>query len=602
VAPTSQRMGVVKLDYGRIDITEYAVGGTYGTLAAPSGDIIPAGFFQSNPVTYYPSQFSYEDDTYVEADNYANLVEIVNVTNGLTDDRYGETDSLYEFISTGKIRPLTEAEVSGNTAITVDVWGGDCFVSLHSFKVTDNYFGVANNEKYATTTQNETEVFTRWGVNFDTTATSTTPLSWPVPFKTCSTVLSVVLESEYNGATTSKAPLDYVNSTNGFKIPFSTEKGIWKIPFSYGYNINYNTANIEKIFLPPYAGQLNLEELKARVVYSDQKVYQTGVTGFDRIRVSNILDLDETYGGITKLALAGDDMIAIQERGTAYLPVDSSQTETTDGTTLSIRSSEVVGLPTYISRRYGSQHLKSVLQADRTIFFLDNINQLAVRFADKGLELISEKGAVNQFNNWLSSSITSNKLVTCYDFVRKQAWFISPSNCEIWDDRLGVWVGEYDFPTLPLPLHVINANYGGENHLVVLSTLSGGDLLAHEMYEGDYSVLLGTTVTPSVTFAVNDKYETVKTFDNFVVYATNKLDTITITAEKEAGVTGNTVSGIDIDKDRREGNYRVQVPYDVDRARIRGVRADVTAYWKTSNIKAVLSAIVTKFRISKMMI
>lgn len=598
--PTAQRMGVVKLQTPRsVDPVEEAENGVYANLVAPSGDQIPAGFF-AGIVSYHENQFDFNNG-YNESTQYANLVEIVNVTNGLSDDRYGSIDDLHDFISTGTVRILTDAEVSGNTPITVDVFGGDCFVSLHSFKITDSYFGVANNAKFeAGASESETTIFNKWKYTFDTY--HNTPMSYPSPYKTCSTVLSVVLESEYNGATTSKSPLGYTNSTNSFKIPYSTDKGTWKIPFSYGYNKNYNIANIEKVFLPPYDGQINVENLKARIVYSDQKVYQTGVSGFDRIRVSNTLDLDETYGGITKLALAGDDMIAIQDRATSYLPVDSATTETTDGTTLSIRSSEVIGLPIYLSRRYGSQHLKSVVQADRTVFFVDNLNQLAARIADRGLELISEKGAINQFNTWLSTIKDPDKLVTCYDFVRKQAWFLGVDRCEVWDDRLGVWVGEYDFPTLPHPLQICNINYSGTNHLALIATGSGGTLKAWAMYEGDYSSLLGTTVTPSVTFSVNDKYELVKTFDNFVVYATNKLDTITIVAEKEPGVTGNEVSGIDIDKDRREGNYRVQVPYDVDRARIRGVRATVTAYWKTTNLSAVLSAIITKYRTSRMLL
>lgn len=597
IAPNAQRMGVIKLNTGRsIDPVECGANGSIGTLIAPSGYEIPAGMYPGSLTNTYSFEAGY-----TEATEYASIVEIANITNGLEDDRYGSVDDLHEFISTGAIHILTDAEVSGNTPIAIDVWGGDCFVSLHSFKITDSYFGVANNEKYTSSSQSEAQVLAKWGMYWNITAASTTPISWPVPYKISSTVLSVVLESEYNGVTTSKAPTGYVAATNTY-IPYSSDKGTWKIPFAYGYNVNYTTANTEKIFLPPYDGQLNIENLKARVVYSDQKVYQTGVSGFDRIRVSNILDLDETYGGITKLALAGDDMIAIQERGTAYLPVDASSTETTDGTTISIRSSEVIGLPTYISRRYGSQHLKSVMQADRTIFFLDNLNQLAVRIADRGLELISEKGAVKQFNDWLSTSIANDKLVTCYDFVRKQAWFLGVDRCEIWDDRLGIWVGEYDFPTLSAPLQICNTNYDGENHLALVATVSAGTLKAYTMYEGTYSSLLGSTVTPSVTFAVNDKYEVVKTFDNFVVYSTEKLNTITIIAEKEAGTVGNEVSGIDIDKDRREGNYRVQVPYDVNRARIRGVRANVTAYWKTTDLRTTLSAIVTKFRISKMII
>src|SRR5690606_25854726 len=100
--------------------------------------------------------------------------------------------------------------------------------------------------------------------------------------------------------------------------------------------------------------------------------------------------------GITKLALQGDTLIGIQEKALAILPVDANIIETTDGTTQSIRSSVVVDTPRYISRQYGSQHLKGITQIDSALFIPDAFNKVVIKLQD-GVEIISENGMIENF-------------------------------------------------------------------------------------------------------------------------------------------------------------------------------------------------------------
>lgn len=603
--PTTLRMGAVKFESSRnFGVEEYGVNGSLGTLSPPSGQSINSAFFTGSTRN---GAFPVDTTTYTESTQYAAAVEIVNITKGLSDARYGDNDDTYEFISTGAVYHFSDAEIatnqSGSAPATIEVFGGDCTVSLHSFKLTDSYFGASHNTKFTTGVVDPyTSIVTKWKRTFSNKYDK--PISNPVAFKNCSTVMAVVLESEYNASVQAPTPLGTTTGANSFRIPYSADRGLRRIPFAYGYDNNYNIENIEKVFVPTFTGERLVSSYPARGVYSDQKVYQTGINGFDRVRSGNIFDLEETYGGITKLALAGDNLIAIQEKATAYVPVDADVIETADATTLAIRSSEITGVPLYLSRLYGSSHTKSVINVDKSVIFADNRNEAVLKLSGQDLEIISEKGAIGTFNNWLGTPIPKNELYAGYDAIKRHYWLFSKTQtegdnmmCEVWDDRLGVWVGQFEFATASPLCDMVTAN----NTVYVVGD-DGTDLNIYKMYEGTYNSLCGVTVTPSIKFVVNDKFELPKTFDNFIVYASDKLATVAIQAEKEPGVTGNEVSGIILDKDRREGSYRVQIPYDVNNARVRGTRADVTVVWNTSDKKVTLSGVATKYRISNMSI
>ena len=180
----------------------------------------------------------------------------------------------------------------------------------------------------------------------------------PVPYKNVSQVLSVWVESEQRTSTVVPYPYDNVYSDVQPIVTENNEDSKLRIPFTYGYNINYSKQSDQKLILPFSEDERVVTRFPARVAFSNQKVYQTDITGFDLFPVGNTQDLEETYGGVTKLSLSGDNLIGLQQRAIVYLPVDASVISTTDADSLSIRSGVVVDTPNYISRQYGCNHLR----------------------------------------------------------------------------------------------------------------------------------------------------------------------------------------------------------------------------------------------------
>lgn len=119
--------------------------------------------------------------------------------------------------------------------------------------------------------------------------------------------------------------------------------------------------------------------------------------------------------------------------------------------------------------------------------------------------------------------------------------------------------------------------------------------MLHTMYTGLANKLFTQTVTPSITFSINDDFDTPKTFDNIIVYASDKLLKMDLAVENESGLDNQLITDLQIDPNRREGNYRIPTLRDVNLARLRGTRAMATIYWPPSGIIS-LSQVVTKYR------
>lgn len=607
--PNTQRVGVVALKSPRNDDALYG-NSSYGgnRLTSSNGGIVKDGLYEINE-DQQTNTFAPHKSGYVDGD-YVSIVPIVNIVNDFGDDRYGESDTIHEMVFTGAQHIFSESEITqiqidGQVAISLSVWGGDCFVNLQQTKLTDNHYGLVNAEKQGGGTQLVgTELGTRWIKLFRNKFyhdgegnVGRKYVAMPVPYENMSQTLSVMVESEE--LTNILNPYPYNDfQTIGIKriVSETDDASKLRIPFSYGYNINYSKESDQKAFVPFNEDEQIVTKFKSRGIFSDQKVYQTDIQGFDIFRVSNIFDLEETYGGITKLTLVGDDLFAVQESGVAFIPVDAQELSTTTGDTVSVRSGEVVSVPRYISRLYGSQHLKSVVSKDNLSIFADNNNQAIVKLQGGNFELIHENGIISETNVFLANDISSDSLYGLYDNNRRQYLLVNRTSpfCWVWDDRLGFWVSQYDFSSE-------NCLYDGVyayNKFYVLGR-NAGNLKIFRMYEGDYNQLCGTTVTPKVIFSVNPEFDYAKTFDNINIYSTDKLDTLDIVSARETGETNQEVTGIDIDVNRREGNYRVAILRDSDNARIRGMRANVTLKWRTDNEQVLLSSVVTKYRLSQ---
>jgi len=161
--------------------------------------------YESMPVvntTYYNSNRYIHEYPGYTSNSYVNMVDIANVTIGLGDDRYGDAATTHEYISTGASYTFSPSEIidiQNGTPVLVnlDVWGGDCFTGVQTFKVCDSTYSITNAKKWYSTTETDAPLRAKWNdIAFNNF--SGIPISLPVAVKNSAQFIEVVIESEYN--------------------------------------------------------------------------------------------------------------------------------------------------------------------------------------------------------------------------------------------------------------------------------------------------------------------------------------------------------------------------------------------------------------------
>src|SRR5690606_157631 len=82
----------------------------------------------------------------------------------------------------------------------LDVWGGDCVVSAHTFKVCDSTYSIVNQPKNNGSAQTDDDLLSKWNSTLFKTLADTSFITMPVAVENAAQYIQVVLESEYNGA------------------------------------------------------------------------------------------------------------------------------------------------------------------------------------------------------------------------------------------------------------------------------------------------------------------------------------------------------------------------------------------------------------------
>ena len=596
-SPNNLTSGVVQVSTGLTDFSYFANSIKPGAIPTPLIKSHKGPAQPINDASNTADNTSFiSSGSFTENSTYCQAIAIADVENDLDDLRYGPDATIHDLEFTGFAYTFSDAEVTnvvatGNSPVAATVFGGDCWVGLHNFKITDGHYALTNASKGLQAGAEETsdQLVQQWSHVFN--GGSPARAAMPVPLKNVSQVLAVVLESEVNGYFTPPQPYtSAVPVSPAGTIRTSSTESQYRIAFSTSYNKGYTATANQKVLVPYNSTETITSYYPARALYSDQKVYNTDIQGFDSFPILNYVDLDETYRGITKLALAGDNLFAIQERGVAMIPVDAQLLSTTDAATISVRSG-TTDLPVYLSRVNGSQHIKSVQVLPDKVIFADNRTAQVFSLSDS-LEPISEKGAIARMKQRIGPALPAASIFSLYDPKKRQYWIYSPGAwCVVWDDRLGIWQDELELSS------GLDRFYGGalvNNYLYVVGRESNA-LKVGTMYTGNPNEFYGAAATPRVKVAVNADYPYNKTFDSLIVYSSDPIATADITAEKDSASTGFSVSGMNFDVDRREGYYIIPVLRDVNGARIRATRADVTLKWPTDTTVSV-SQLVTNYR------
>lgn len=610
--PTNQALSVIKLrdsfnDEGSVSRTfaagthnAYGAGGGYITgSSGPKFQVVGSeatGGNYSNKYIFKYTAAAEGGDTYA-AGYYVQSVRIANIVRDeIGDTRYGDADTKHEFILTGTRYAFSAAELADvanavSTPISVEVWGGDCFVNRHVFKVCDGAYSIQDQYKNNNgSTEPDAVLGNNWnGFRWNFESSTSNSIMIALGLEKVSQFIEVYLESEYNGV----LDRDVLVPTSAASAVLElNKKSDLKSPLTYNYNINLSKQNDEKIFVPKPNYFVEQNDFSARVLISDQKIYNSDTQGFDVFRVLNFFDLQESNGALTALRTVADRLYAVQERSILDLPVGQSQIEQTDGGTLSVGTGSDIGRPIVIDSNRGGQHLAGIVESGGILYVPDVRNKAVYQVGGQELRIISSLNNETLFRDLFNASIVERNLIGVYDPIRKQYWLADNSQhkCYVFNEANNIWTGNFEFSA--------NAKLlGGTsvNQKLYLLGKTGDSIKIYEMYTGAYNQLFGETVTPRVSFVVNPDIIYSKTFDNQVIYASDRLDTIDYEVVRESAL-GSQTGTIIVDNLSIEGSFRVKTMRDSDDARFRGLHLITTINWKTDDTGVNLSSVLTKYK------
>lgn len=379
------------------------------------------------------------------------------------------------------------------------------------------------------------------------------------------------------------------------------------------YNINKNTIknNDEKVYFarPDYTN-INYK-FNSRIHYSDIKIYNSDVQGFDIFRVSNFFDMEESGGPLTKLAVSADNMYGIQERRISYLPASDKLLETADAGVIAVGTSDVLSIARIIDPFRGSQHLRSVIESGDGIFIADVPNKSIYYLRGQQLDIISDKRVATLFRSLfqtVGTSFAERELSGFYDPIKKEYWIVAsqPGNsdnfCYVYNVALETWVSKYKFNNstyyIPLSFAKTKTNIyliSGEKPGIGVN----GRVRLYTAYTNSAGWLINVeNVAPYVNFYVNPDQSFSKTFDDIMIDSESVLNSLVVDVDHQTYPATCYV----LNEPRIEGNYRFKIPRNPDgNGRHRGLRMNVTALWVANNSGTVgnkLAAIFTKYRLS----
>ena len=557
---------------------------------------------------------------FVNNSSYVQYFEIVNVVNNFGDDRYGTIDTPHEFISTGTSYAFNETELALVAAgsvvnISTSVFGGDCFVAPHTFKIADSAYSVVfqGKNEIPAIIDSSSITITKWGrfyYNHPPGGVTGAPISLPVGVQGASQFIEVVLESEYNGGVMAEDIINGVAVANGFPVmnlsTTQNSEGAIHSPLLYDYNNNLSKQDDQKIYFTRQPFNFIQYNFKSRINYSDLKIYGSDIQGFDIFRIGNTFDLEENKGAITKLAVEGDNMYGIQETGVVYLPTGQVQLQQTDAGQLAVGTGDVIARPIIINQASGSQHMNAIVETGDAIYIPNVANKDIYKLQGRNLEPIDNLNFNTKTRQLFAETIPEDKLVGIYDQDRGEYWLADNENnfCYIFCEdigELGTWVGNYEFfdPLDALTSKLVAGAYGNQRLYLVADTTTGGRtvLTGHAMYRGAENNMFGRVVQPRVTVVVNPDSDVSKTFDVMSFAATDRLASMDLTVQREASLGDQVVNNISLDNLSIEGNYRVKTLRDSSSARLRGLRMLATIKWKqVLSQTAALSSVLVKYR------
>jgi hypothetical protein len=509
----------------------------------------------------YATRFNRHSNAFNSSDSvHSTSVAIANVVEkGVDDHRYGDLEQYHRYIFTGAYK-----ELSGGTSTTIDVWGGDCYIGLYTIKLTDRTYSIPSAVRAsAGGSESDAIVRAKWKRQYDTGWNGENDWLRPVGLDGVAQTISLWLESEVNPASVNfnTDTTGYTATTHPFPVPDPDAVTDIHVPYNYRANLSMSTGNILKIWIPEDLMERDLITAGSRIAYSDQKIYNSDIEGFDRFRVASFYDLDETHGAITKLVTVSDNLYAIQESAYAYVPIDASVIETADAANLAVRAGDIIGIPKYLNTSVGCQHQRTVDQGASFFMFFDYKNKLLVRSRNGEEEIVSDKGLIdllNDIDNANQRGVKESDISGFYDnrnrtYLLHKRHIVDSGSGDVngfaylYDDKVGAWVSKWcSGGTNEASIYGGMQTKDGEIYLIGKILGASNVVQLSTMHTGSIGTFFGEAQPAYVKFIVNPEADIPKTFDSVIVNSDSEVDDMSIEVPLKDGVSYNsTISDFD---------------------------------------------------------
>lgn len=580
---------------------------------------IPALYFFNAGLLSIPSSTVQCDGGDTDRHFLANF--IVNVERGLRDDRYGDIGEQATWYSTGAVVPLTDDEVASNTPKDVDVWGGDCFISRFTQKIsagmlqprsTDFIRDILDGLDSPTETGGLIDTVTvlqnRWAPKTGTFETGTQILEYFVE-----TTINTNFFSQK--ATYPDIPEDSDQRESAFLKSWT-----------YDYNAGYSAEPQAKAFFSVLdVCNDNEGNYPARRHFSLKRVYnadQTGlldVFGYDRFKPAAVSDCNEKFGEITALVDNGGAYLhTIQEFAVRFDPINRDIVQRGNETELVLGRNVIGAGGAEMLIKEGCQHIRTVQSDNGVTHFVSaregqvlsfgvgtDMWPISLRANERGQGIAYFMGGY--FRDLLAGQdITELELDAAYDRGdRKEYWIIGRG----WGSKAAVtqrfsrildaWIGRFEGPS-EQPIRRMCSGFGGF-YALTSSTQQTSALKLWRMHTGTPGEMFGTAQESSIQVALNEPQDQQKTFDQVQISALDGVDTADMTVRKSAAEGGDQSAAGVAFNGPKNGWYRAnRFRHGSFRERMRGqaailtVRMDMAA----SSLRRVFNEIVYSSRSS----
>lgn len=277
----------------------------------------------------------------------------------------------------------------------------------------------------------------------------------------------------------------------------------------YLYNSVYSQQNSSITFYPLSTDSIVTTEIHDnRILVSDLKTDGELSDSWTMFRTDNFLDVDSKYGKLTNLLHKDDYLYFWQPNAFGVLSVNQrSVLSDNNPGALVLGTGGVLDRYDYISTTTGCNYRFSIIDGLNGIYWIDNTNQVIVKYGEGGVNYLSKSKGVSEYiRPYISLGLEGN---CTFDKLHNEV-LISPSasytlvNNEIFDSFVGV---QTFIPTLYLK--VDGSAY------VFSAKRSGGRDSVYSHGTGSKGSFYGSVYPSMVRFVVNDKYNSTKVFDMF---------------------------------------------------------------------------------------